>query len=544
EFDLAFPQQFVQTIFGNLRGKATGDLKINGTLKNLDYSGDIGLKEFGLKLLFTGVDYSFDDTVIPLSKGLAIMNNIGVHDGRSNSQGTISGAIQFETLSSMGVNLVMRADNLLMLNTTQKEYDLFWGRVYGQGDLYVDGPVSALNLSTPNMKALNGSTFTFNSSSTSNVEEFKMLRFLKEGKDGLVTLEDKKKTGANMNIDFSLDVDKGTTVNVLVGDDVGNITVKGVADDLRFQMGRQGSIAMNGAYMVDSGTFVSKAILNRTFQIQKNSSIRWDGDAMKPMLDITANYVRMVSNAGAYLNMGNLQPISILLQTKISNTLTDPKIDLNVTALDVSSQVKETLAAKINQTEGENVLQFSSILLLNMFNESSTGGVTFNAGSVAESSGYNMILKQLGSVLNTMSNEFQIDLNYVKADQNSNIGDRANAGLSFDLSPRITVKTGLGIPINKTDATETNYLSGEGSIEYDISKKNDGTLTLRGYSKPSNIGMGAGTVGTNGAANQAYGGGIVWGKSFNSFSKKKKKDKKSAPANNEIKTDSVKSGVK
>jgi len=542
DFDLAFTQQFVQSIFGNLRGKATGDLKIAGKFNDLDYSGDIGLKGFGLKLLFTGVDYSFDDTVVPLSKGLAILNNIEVHDGRSNSKGNISGAIQFETLSSMGVNLVMRADNLLMLNTTQKDSDLFWGRVYGQGDLYVDGPVSGLNISTPNMKALNGSTFTFNSGSTSNVEEFKMLRFLKEGKDGLVTLEEKKKTGANMNIDFNLDVDKGTTVNVLIGDDVGNITVKGVADDLRFVMTRQGNIGMGGTYKVDNGTFVSKAILNKTFQIDKGSSIRWDGDAMKPALDIKANYIRMVSNAGQYLNMGSLQPISILLQANITQSLIDPKVDLNVTAMDVSSQIKETLAAKMSQ-EGEKVLQFGSILLLNSFNVSNTGGVDIDVAGVAESSGYNILLKQLGSVLNTMSNEFQIDLNYVKGDQYSNTGDRANAGISVAVSPRINVKTGLGIPLTKTEATETNYLSGEGSIEYDVSKKNDGSLVLRGYSKPSNIGMGITGAGTNGSANQAYGGGIVWTKSFNSLFKKKK-DKNKPDRKSQIKTDSTKSEAK
>lgn len=542
DFDVAFAQQFVTTVFGNLRGKATGDLKIAGTFSNLDYSGDIALKGFGLKLLFTGVDYSFDDTVIPLTKGLAILNNIEVHDGRTNSKGNISGAIQFETLSSMGVNLVMRADNLLVLNTTQKDYDLFWGRVYGQGDLYVDGPVSGLSITTPNMKALNGSTFTFNSGSTSNVEEFKMLRFLKEGKNGLVTLDEKKKSGANMNIDFALDVDKGTTVNVLIGDDVGNIMVKGSAEKLHFQMSRQGNIAMNGAYRVDSGTFVSKAILNKTFQIEKGSSIIWDGDAVKPALDITANYVRMVSNAGEYLNMGSLQPISILLQANITQSLIDPKIDLNVTALDVSSQVKETLAAKMSQ-EGEKVLQFGSVLLLNSFNVSSTGGVDVNVGDVAQNQGYNILLKQLGSVLNAMSNEFQIDLNYVKGDQYSNVGDRANAGVSFALSPRVKVKTGLGIPLTKTENTDTNYLSGEGTIEYDISKKNDGSLVLRGYSKPSNIGLVNG-AGSNGTANQAYGGGIVWTKSFNSFFKKKKKDKKVQGQQKEIKTDSIKSNGK
>lgn len=544
DFDIAFAQQFVQSVFGNMRGKATGDLKITGSMKDLDYNGDIALKEFGLKLLFTGVDYSFDDTVIPLSRGLAILNNIGVRDGRANSRGNISGAIQFETLSSMGVNLVMRADNLLMLNTTQEDYDLFWGRVYGQGDLYVDGPVSGLSLSTPNMKALNGSTFTFNSSSTSTVEEFKMLRFLKEGKDGLVTLEEKKPKGANMNIDFSLAVDRGTTVNVLVGDDVGAISVKGTADDLRFQMSRQGALALNGTYMVDNGTFVSKAILNRTFQIQKNSSIRWDGDAMTPALDIKANYVRMVSNVGEYLNIGQLQPVSVLLQASITNTLNDPKIDLNVTALDVSTQVKETLAAKLNQTEGENVLQFGSILLLNSFNVSNSGGVDFDAVGVAESSGYNLLLKQLGSVFNTMSSEFQIDLNYVRGDQFSNTGDRANAGVSIEVSPKITVKTGLGIPLSRTDGTQQNFVSGEGSVEYDLSKKNDKSLVLRAYSKPTNIGLGVGTVGTNGAANQAYGAGIVYSKSFNSLFKRKKKYKNEGTAGASLKTDSVKSNRK
>ena len=481
------------------------------------------MNKFGLKLDFTGVDYSFQDTVIQLSRGLAVLNNIEVKDGRNYSHGTISGAIQFETLASMGVNLVMRADNLMLLDTSQKDYDLFWGRVFGQGDLYIDGPVKALNISTPNMKALNSSVFTFNSNSTSNVQEFKMLRFLKEDASGLITLEERKKSGANMNIDFNLDVDKGTTVNVIVGDDVGDISVRGKSDALSFQMSREGNISMNGTYVVDNGTFVSKAVLNRTFQIVKGSNIRWDGDAMAPSLDITANYLRTVSNGGDYLNVGSLQPINVLLQTKISQTLNNPKIDLNVTALDVSSQVKEALAARMTQ-EDERVVQFGSILLLNRFNVTNSGGFDISVAGIAQDSGYNLLFKQLGSVLNTISNEFQIDLNYVRGDDNSNTGDRANAGVSFELSPRISVKTGLGIPLSTgQESTNENYLSGEGTVELDVSKKNDGTLVLRGYSKPMNIGMG--TASSNGTANQTYGAGIVWTKSFDTIFKRKNKKK-------------------
>lgn len=520
DFDLKFANQFVKGVFSNMRGYANGVLTVSGTLKDIDYSGDIAMSKFGLKLDFTGVDYSFEDTVIPLSRGRAILNNIGVRDGRNNSGGSISGAIYFETLASMAVELIMRADNLLMLNTTQSDYDLFWGRIYGQGDLYVSGPVKALSIQTPNMRALNNSVFTFNSNSTSNVEEFKMLRFLQEDDKGVITLEDKKRSGANMNIDFNLAVDKGTTVNVLVGDDIGDISVRGTSDELRFVMARTGNIEMNGSYIVENGTFTSKAVLNRTFQIVQGSSIRWDGDALTPALDITANYMRTVSNTGDYLGVGSLQPVNVLLQTKITQTLNNPKIELGVSAVDVSSQIRETLASKMNQ-EDEKVIQFGSVLLLNRFNTTASG---LDVGNIAEDTGYNLLFRQLGSVLNTISNEFQIDLNYVRGDEASNTGDRANAGVSFDLSPRVKVKTGLGIPLSRgTEGTDTDLLSGEGTVEIDVSKKNDGTLVLRGYSKPMNIGMGSG--GSNGAANQTYGGGVVWSKSFNTIFKRKQKDK-------------------
>ena len=549
DFDLSFVQEFVGVVFDNFRGKATGELAIKGDLNSVKPSGTIALKDFGLKLKFTGVDYAFDDNEIFLTEdGKAILNNIGVRDGRSNSKGSISGLIGFEKLSQMNLALFFRADNLMVLNTTQKDFDLFWGRVYGQGSLTIDGPVSGLKIETAPgepFQALNNSTFTFNSNSTSNVEEFKMLRFLQaSGRGGVISVAKQEEKGANLAINFNLAVDKGTTINVLVGDDIGDISVRGNSPSLDFRMDRKGNIGMNGTYFVENGTFVSKAILNRTFQIEKGSNIRWDGDAMSPALDIKANYVRTVSNAGQYLNLGSLQPINILLQAKISQTLSNPAINLGVSAIDVSSNVKETLASKMSQ-EDEKIIQFGSILVMNSFNVTdAAGGLNIgNMGDLGLSTGYNMALKQLGSVLNTISNDVQVDLNYIKGDAGSNTGDRANAGVRVAVSPRVTLKTGLGIPLSRNETSSApQLLSGEGSIEYDISKKNDGTLVLRGYSKPTNIGMiGTGNT-SNGSVNQTYGAGVAWTKSFNTlFKGKKKKNKSETKAvNAEIEKDSIK----
>ena len=539
EFDLAFAQQFVKEIFGNFRGKATGDLKISGPVNDIDYSGDLALKGFGLKLLFTGVDYSFDDTVINLSRGLALLNNIGIKDGRSNSKGNISGSIQFETLSSLGINLIMRADNLLVINNSQEDNDLFWGRVYGQGDIYVSGPVSGLEISTPNdgLKVINNSTFTFNSASKANVDEFKILRFLKRDDEGKYSVEKKKKSGANMLMDFDISVDKGTLVNVLVGDDVGSIAVKGDADHLKFRMERSGNISMNGTYTVDNGTFVSKAILDRTFLIAKNSIIRWSGSPMTPDLDITANYTRPITNAGEYLGMSLTQPINVVLTTKITNTLTKPEIEFGVSAPDSSSEVRETLATKMNNRD-ERTIQFGSVLVLNSFNVVNSGGLDFNLQNTAINTGYNMLFKQLGSVLNTISSAFQVNLDYISGDINSNTGDRANTSVSLALSPRVKVKTGLGVPITRVDNTTNNLLSAEGTIEYDWSRNNDGSRLLRAYSKPSNLGLV--TASSN---NQSYGVGVVYSKSFNSLKyifKRRERIKRDSVAAQQNKEDSVK----
>ncbi|MDO5615540.1 MAG: translocation/assembly module TamB [Cruoricaptor ignavus] len=526
DFDLAFSQEFVKDVFGNMRGKANGILNISGPINDIDYSGDISLQGFGMKLLFTGVDYSFEDTVIPLSKGRAILNEIKLKDGRENSSGTISGVIDFETLASMAVQLIMRADNLMVLNTQQKDFDLFWGRVYGQGSLYVSGPVSGLTIATDlndPFKALNNSMFTFNAGSTSGVDEFKMLRFLKEDETGTVVIEDKKRSGPNMNLDFNIAVDRGTTVNVVLPEDVGNISVRGTANPLRFQLFPNGNIAMNGSYFVDSGTFVSKAIMERTFQIVSGSSMRWDGNAMTPALDIKANYMRAVTNAGQYLGT-TLPAVNILLSVDITQTLDNPNIALGISAPDLSSQLKEALDNKM-MNEDEKVIQFGSILVMNSFNVQNSGGFDVNLANTLESSGYNLLFRQLGSVLNTISNEFQVDLNYLKGDDASNTGDRANASVSFALSPRVSIKTGLGVPLSKgTENTDFNYLSGEGIIEYDWSKNNDKSRLLRVYSKPSNIGLVAGSAG-NAGANQSYGGGVVYSKSFNTIFKRKKKKK-------------------
>ena len=66
-----------------------------------------------------------------------------------------------------------------------------------------------------------------------------------------------------MDINLLLNVDKGSTVSVLVGDDIGDIVVRGDSDKLKFVMKPNGRISLDGTYSVENGTYISKAILEK-----------------------------------------------------------------------------------------------------------------------------------------------------------------------------------------------------------------------------------------------------------------------------------------
>lgn len=544
DFNLGFVQGFVTSIFSNFRGKASGIVSINGPLNDINYGGNIDLKNFGLKVNFNGVDYSFQDSSVTLFNGNIILNEaMKINDGRDNSLGTLSTLrLDISNLTKIGAEVYIRSENLMLLDTKQSDFDLFWGKIYGRGDLFIgfdNGKLSIVagkdteNDSEP-FKVLNNSVFTLNSNTSSSVDEFKMLRFLKEDKTGVVSIDQGTKKGVNMDISLLISVDKGSEVNVLVGDEIGDISVRGNSEKLKFAM-RNNKITLDGTYTVDNGKYISKAILEKTFQIEKGSNISWDGDPFNPALNIKADYFMTVSNASEYLGVGNLPPINVKLQTSIAQNLKNPKIAFDVQAPDASTQAREALSVKMSNND-EKTLQFGSVLVLNNFNTSDTGGFgKINVVDAGFSTGANILLKQLGNVINTISDQFQIDLDYIKGSEISNTSDRANAGVTFNASPRWKFKTSLGLPISRSAISNDNTFSGQ--VEYDLSKNNDGSFVVRGYSKPSNIGL---VTGFSTSSNQSYGVGVVYSKSFNTFFKKDKKAKDSIQKSKTIKVDSLK----
>jgi TamB, inner membrane protein subunit of TAM complex len=522
EFDVACAQDMLKAVMSKLRGKVSGDLQISGPLNAPDYSGNLDIKGFGFKVNFTGVDYSFGNTQVPLQKGLVVLNDVPMQDGRTNAKAVLrSGLVDFRDPNNISLDFVMGAQNLLLLDTTQKDFDFFWGKIFARGDLYISGPISALNIDA-DAKVLGGSEFTLNSDVKSSIDDFKILRFVQKDSQGNNFIQNKEKTGPNMNLSFNLDIDKNSRVNVLLGKSVGDISVMGNAQDLRFNLYRNGNMNMDGAYNINDGVFVSKTILKKDFKIQKGSSLLWEGDALNPQMDITANYTRSVANTGTYLNIPSLPPANVVLETKISKTLKTPSIGLDIKIPESSSQVKETLGAKLI-SDDVKLIQFSSILALNSFNIDDDIAQSNVTGSLS-SQGYNLLLGQVSALLNLISKDVSFNFDYAQSDENNLIKQRGMAKMSYNKFKKVRFNTGIGLNriVSSTSTNNNNNLLLEFSVEYDFSPLNDDSKIFRAYTKPSNLGL---IDNANIGVNQSHGVGLVFSKSFSNFFSPKLKTK-------------------
>jgi hypothetical protein len=115
--------------------------------------------------------------------------------------------VDLSNLTNIKAQVFVRSEDLMLLDTKQSDFDLFWGKIYGKGDLFVtfnDGKLKIDagkdNENDPTQdietfRILDNSVFTLNSNSASSVDEFKLLRFLKADKQGVVTVEENAKKG-------------------------------------------------------------------------------------------------------------------------------------------------------------------------------------------------------------------------------------------------------------------------------------------------------------------------------------------------------------
>ncbi|TDM00068.1 MAG: hypothetical protein C4K58_02145 [Flavobacteriaceae bacterium] len=508
-FNMKMIQKFLGNSIQNFRGNLHGDINLDGPVSDLNYNGELALEDLGLTIPYTGVDYLFpgrnDLTLLKGNGGVFLLNGYPMTDTTFKTKGELDGSIFFKDLSTWGIDLTINSNNLLVLNSNPKLNESFYGRAFANGDFQITfDDLNGLDISGTS-KISKGSEITVNMGASKTVAQSNLVKFIDFDNPQAEVLAQKPDELKGVELDFDLDLDTHTPVNLIFDPTSGDaIKALGKADHLKFRLNRAGDISLNGRYEIKDGEYQFRRVISKDFKLKNNSNIVFNGDPGKAGIDVTAAYNKTVSNVGEYL--GNQQKINIdaELLLNLSGSLDDPELRFDIQTPGASEQIKQELATKFSAKE-EVTNQFGAILTIGQF--ISQTDVSVNS---TLSSGIEYGLNQLANIISNLNEDLKLNFEYTARNNLALNSDRIKTSVDYEVNPRVRVNGSIGVPLS---GAYNETISGQFEAELDVTKDNDGDFLLRAFSRPTAFGVenfGA----TNSGYAQSFGAGMVYRKEF------------------------------
>ncbi|HEV7381977.1 MAG TPA: translocation/assembly module TamB [Dyadobacter sp.] len=489
--------------FGQLQkatGNLTGQAKISGSTTAPKVNGAVNFDNVAFNVAQLGARYSLNNQKINFNGQNINFNNFVIADSLKQEM-KINGNVNIATLPDVGYNLTIGAKNFTVLNSTQKQNEMFYGKAKIDANLTVKGKGSK-SVVDGNVKVDPGSDITFvmiNEATETGDASKGIIEFVDMSDSTQVARADSAEA-APLIVDFAseisldIDVDDKSSFKVVIDELNGdNIQLKGNAK-LNTGIAPNGQLYLIGAYDVSEGSYdLTLQILKRKFEIAKGSSLIWTGDPMKADLNITAVYEVMVDPGSIDNNYKGDRKIPIDVQIIITGNLSSPSIVFNVVPnAEVSQNVQRDITAQtfwndMKNSPSEMNKQAFSLLITNRFiTDQSSGG--FNIGSSAEAIARQSVSQLLSDQLNNLASDLvkgvnlDLDLNS-STDQAAGARTDLNVGLSKAfMGDRLKVSVGKNFEIeSQSQAPSSSQVFDNIALDYSLSK--DGRYLFRGYRK-------------------------------------------------------------
>lgn len=478
------------------KGIITGDIKIDGSIQDPRYAGELRFKDAGLLVSELNTHFSMQDEVFRMDNAKFVFDNFTIKDEVGDAF-VIDGNIDTSDPTNPSLDLSLNTKEFQVMNSTRKDSDLFFGHATVDLDMKIGGTV---NLPVVNMqlKVNEGTEISFivPEDQVDMVERTGVVLFVnqKDPYDILYKREGDFRTKGLTGYDVhaNLRVDPKTVFNLIVDERTGdNLRLQGEAD-LNMVMNPNGDISLSGRYQVGSGHYEMNlfGLVNRRFELAEGSTVVWTGEPMLAKLDLRAIY--NVRTSAAELMQAQLsgttndtrsqfrQVLPFMVYLNVEGEILKPEISF---ALDMAENERGAFGGsvygtiqQINEKDDELTKQVFSLLVLNQFfpvmgNDGSGGGSV----NLARSS----VSQVLSSQLNALSDKlfgnsgFSVDFNLDSyQDFQSGTGeDRTQLSVAakqslFDDRLVISVGGQMDVEGGNQQTNQGEAMFGDVSVEY------------------------------------------------------------------------------
>lgn len=466
----------LHTFASDISGFGTGNVSISGPLKNLIVTGPVYASDVSITIDYLQTEFNFSDTVYMESNGIRF-KDIMLSDKRKNSA-LLNGIISHTGFKDFGINLRINADNILALDTKQKDNSLFYGTAFASGVISITGPSKALKLdisartgrNTRLFIPLNAdagrsdySFFTFMSPDTVTAakKEISLPFFPIEAK-------------GSIELNFDLTVTPDAEVQLVFDSSVGDIMKGRGTGNLNLSVSRAGKFSISGDYVIEDGDYLFTLgnIFNKRFVVEEGSTISWDGEIADAELKINAIYKLRTSLYELLQDEAFRQRIPVNCNLNMSGKLINPVIGFDIQLPTADEQTRAYLRNAINSDE-EMSRQFLYLMVMNSFYPSTGFASSINtqyAGASAMGvTTTEMLSNQLSNWLSQISNDFDIGFKYRPGNEISS--QEVEVALSTQLlNDRVIINSNLDVGGEKA-TTNANNISGDFDIEVKLTEK-------------------------------------------------------------------------
>jgi hypothetical protein len=481
-FNLGVLSSLGGDVLSNIRGFASGNASIGGSIEKPDINGRLLVDDAGITIPYLNVDYALaNKTIVDLSDQRFIFRNVALTDTKFGTKGSLTGIIEHNDFSDWKLDLSINSKRLLVLNTKDHEDAAYYGVAYINGKATIKGPTDGLIIKVA-AKSDKGSALKIPINDADNVSENDFIHFLSEKekfniKKGIV---DNTRNYKGLELEFDLDITPDAEVEVILDRNSGH-GMKGKGNGtLLFKINTLGKFNMWGDFQAYEGTYNFKygGIIDKKFTVKKGGSISWEGDPMKARLNLEAIYKTTANPALLLDNSSFNKKVDVNVLIGVRGDLKSPEPDFNFEFPNVSSVLKSEIQYKLNDKDAR---QTQALYLL------STGSFSSNVGLNQTSLSGNIFETAKGflsSIVHSEDEKFKVDIDIITADKT--IGKEADgrfvASISSKINERFTFNGKVGIPYGGINQTTVI-----GNVEFLYRVNEDGTLNLRFFNKENDI---------------------------------------------------------
>lgn len=389
KFPMSIINGFVPEKIIGLEGYAEGTLAIHGNTSMPDVNGELYLESASLVSVPYGTKMRFDDDPVRIVNSKLLFENFQMY-ANNNMPLTSYGDLDFSNLDHIKLNLLMRAENFLLIDSKEtgrseaygKAYVNFLASIKGELDrLLVRGKLDVL----PTTEVF----YILRDSPLSNDNRMsELVKFTDLHVSDSISIQRPQVDGLKVN--FNINVQNGSHIKCWLNDARSNYLDIIGEGELQMKYAND-EMSMTGRYTISEGEikYSLPVIPLKTFVISNGSYIEFTGDMMNPKLNITAKETRKASvnvngtdrmvtfNTGVVLSKTlNDMGLEFVIEAPEDNTVSD---ELNMKSKEERGKLAVTMLTTGMYLSDGNTSSFSMNSALNSFLQSEINSIAGSA---------------------------------------------------------------------------------------------------------------------------------------------------------------------